>query len=178
MSCSWSEERFEAYLDGTLTPRDRVRVAAHLRGCGACTGMLEELRVVDALLVAPRAVELPPNFTFKTMAEVRAMPAPSVSHVPAIAYVSAYLVAAWLAIGGMFLLAPRVVRALFETAVDSSAAVFRALGSVLHAGARVAHDFGFAPSLIGGAIVVDVVVLAAIAVGVRAVHLRFIRQRS
>ena len=38
--------------------------------------MLDELRVVDALIAAPRHVELPENFTFATMAEVRSLPRP------------------------------------------------------------------------------------------------------
>ncbi len=76
MNCSSSEDRFEEYLDGTLAPAVRVRLRAHLDGCGSCQGMLEELRVVDALIAAPRSVELPENFTFATMAEVRALPRP------------------------------------------------------------------------------------------------------
>lgn len=172
MSCSWSEDRFEAYLDGTLAPRERGRLLTHLRGCGPCTGILEELRVVDALLAVPRHVDLPENFTFATMAEVRTLPRPSVSSVPALAYVASYLFVAWIAIGAGFIFAPNSMRALFETAVDASASMLRTLALLGHAGTRVLDDLGTAPSLFGAAIIVDVAVVTALVLG-----FRFLRPR-
>ena len=165
MSCSSSEALFEAYLDDTLLPARRARLLAHLANCGRCKGVLEELRVVDALIASPRAVELPENFTFATMAEVRSLPRPHVSPAPLYAYLVSYLVASWLLIGAGFLLAPSTLAAFGETALDGSAQLARTFGLVGHAGARALGDFGSLGTLLGAAIVLDVAVVLALVVG-------------
>ena len=172
MSCSSSEELFEAYLDGTLLPAQRARLLAHLAGCGPCKGVLEELRVVDALISSPRHVELPANFTFATMAEVRALPRPHATSAPVYAYLVSYLVAAWLLIGAGFLFAATAMHALGETALDASASLARVFGIVGHAGARVAGDFGALGTVLGAAIVLDVAVVLALVVGFTVVRPR------
>ena len=166
MSCNSSEALFEQYLDDTLLPAQRARLLGHLRTCGRCKGVLDELRVVDALISSPRHVELPENFTFATMAEVWTLPRPQVSTVPVIAYVVAYLVAAWLLIGAGFLLASSALRATGETALDVSAQLVRSFGIVGHAGTRALGDFGSLGTLLGGVIVLDVVVVVMLVVGV------------
>jgi anti-sigma factor RsiW len=155
VNCSSSETLFEAYLDDTLLPAQRARLLAHLNRCGRCKGVLEELRVVDALLACPRAVELPQNFTFATMAEVRALPRPHVSPAPIYAYLIAYLAAAWLLIGAGFLFAWTTIRAFGETAFDVSGQLAHTLGAIGHAGARVLGDFGSLGTFVGAAIVLD-----------------------
>jgi anti-sigma factor RsiW len=172
VSCNSSEDLFEAYLDGTLVPAQRARLLTHLAGCGACKGTLDELRVVDALIASPRHVELPANFTFATMAEVRSLPRPHVSTVPVYAYLVSYLVAAWLLIGAGFLFAATTMRAFGETALDASASVARVFGIVGHAGARIADDFGSLGTLLGAAIVLDVAVVLALVVGFTVVRPR------
>ncbi len=172
MSCSSSEDLFEAYLDGTLLPAQRARLLSHLSGCGACKGTLDELRVVDALISSPRHVELPANFTFATMAEVRSLPRPHVSTVPVYAYLVSYLVAAWLLIGAGFLFASTAMRAFGENALDVSAAFARVFGLIGHAGARVAGDFSALGTLLGAAIVLDVAVVLALVVGFTVVRPR------
>jgi anti-sigma factor RsiW len=172
VSCSSSEDLFEAYLDGTLLPAQRARLLTHLAGCGACKGVLDELRVVDALIASPRHVELPANFTFATMAEVRSLPRPEVSSVPVYAYLVSYLVAAWLLIGAGFLFASTAMRAFGETALDASASLARVFGIVGHAGARVAADFGALGTVLGAAIVLDVAVVLALVVGFAVVRPR------
>ncbi len=173
MSCSSSEALFERYLDDTLLPAQRARLLAHLNRCGRCKGVLDELRVVDALLAAPRAVELPANFTFATMAEVRSLPRPHVSSNRfVLAYVVSYLIAAWLFAGAGFLLAGGVMRALGETALDGSAQVIRTFGALGHAGARVAGDFGSLTTFVGAAIVIDVAFVLALVVGFAVVRPR------
>ena len=54
-------ERLSPYMDGELSPAERAQVDAHLRGCAACAGHLEELRAVEA---AARALPLqvPPGY--------------------------------------------------------------------------------------------------------------------
>jgi anti-sigma factor RsiW len=172
VSCSSSEELFEAYLDGTLLPAQRARLLAHLATCGPCKGLLDELRVVDALISSPRHVELPANFTFATMAEVRALPRPHGAPVPVYAYLVSYLVAAWLLVGAGFLFASTAMRALGETALDVSASLARAFGIVGHAGARVAGDFGGLGTLLGAAILLDVTVVLALVIGFAVVRPR------
>jgi anti-sigma factor RsiW len=172
VSCSSSEALFEAYLDDTLLPAQRARLLRHLNGCGRCKGVLDELRVVDALLAGPRQVELPPNFTFATMAEVRSLPRPHVSSAPVLAYLVSYLVAAWLLIGAGFLLAASAMRALGETALDASAQAAHGIGAIGAAGARVAGDFGSLPAFLGAAIVLDVAVVLALVVGFAVVRPR------
>ncbi|GAC1580805.1 MAG: hypothetical protein NVS3B7_15580 [Candidatus Elarobacter sp.] len=172
MSCSSSEALFEAYLDDTLAPAQRARLLAHLNGCGACLGILHELRVVDALLAAPRTVELPENFTFATMAEVRSQRRPYVSTAPAYAYLVSYLVAAWLLVGAGFLLAGPTMRALGETALDVSGGFARTFASLGHAGARIAGDFGPLGTMVGAAVALDIVVVLAIVIGFTVVRPR------
>ena len=172
MSCSSSEDLFEAYLDGTLVPAQRARLLSHLAGCGPCKGLLDELRVVDALVSSPRHVELPANFTFATMAEVRSLPRPHVSPVPVYAYLVSYLVAAWLLIGAGFLFASTAMRAFGETALDLSAQLGHTIGSLGHAGARVVGDFGSLGTVLGGAIVLDIAVALALIVGFTVVRPR------
>jgi len=179
VSCSSSEALFEAYLDHTLTPAQRARLLAHLNGCGGCKGMLEELRVVDALLAGPRVVGLPQNFTFATMAEVRSLPRPHVSHAPVFAYMVSYLVAAWLLVGAGFLLASSTLRAVGETILDVTREVLRTLGSLGHAGTRLAGDFGSLGTFVGAAVVLDIAVAVALIVGIAVIRPRLAeRQRS
>ncbi|HWT06789.1 MAG TPA: zf-HC2 domain-containing protein [Xanthomonadales bacterium] len=172
MSCSSSEHLFEAYLDGTLLPAQRARLLAHLAGCGPCKGVLEELRVVDALISSPRHVELPANFTFATMAEVGSLPRPHATSAPVYAYLVSYLVAAWLLIGAGFLFAATAMRAFGETALDASASLVRVFGVVGHAGARLAGDFSALGTLLGAAILLDVAVVLALVVGFTVVRPR------
>jgi anti-sigma factor RsiW len=172
VNCSSCETRFEEYLDGTLAPALRARLRAHLAACGGCQGVLEELRVVEALIAAPRAVELPENFTFATMAEVRALPRPHGSPAPVVAYFVSYLVAAWLLIGAGFLLSGRTMRAFGETALDLAGSLTRSLGAVGHAGGRMLGDFGGIGTVIGTALVLDLAVVAVLVAGFAVVRPR------
>jgi len=166
VSCSSSEALFEAYLDRTLTPVRRASLAAHLRSCGRCTGVLEELRVVDALLAAPSPTELPPNFTFATMAEVRSLGRPRASAPPVAAYLVCYLVAAWLLIGAAFLVETASMHALGETALDVSRELTRALGTLGHASTRLIDDFGSVGALVEIVLALNVTLALAAVVGV------------
>jgi anti-sigma factor RsiW len=172
VSCSSCEALFEGYLDHTLLPAQRARLLSHLSGCGRCKGVLDELRVVDALLASPREVELPQNFTFATMAEVRALPRPHVSTAPVYAYLVSYLVAAWLLIGAGFLLAGSGMRAFGETALDTSALLVRTFGGVGHAGARIFDHLGSLGTFLGAALAFDAAVALALVVGFTVVRPR------
>jgi anti-sigma factor RsiW len=101
MRCSSSEKLFDGLLDGTLTGTQRRNVDVHLEACARCTSVLEELRVIDALLLTPRMLEPAPNFTQKAMAEIRTMPAPKAAapRLPLWMAFGMYLFASWLGIG-------------------------------------------------------------------------------
>jgi anti-sigma factor RsiW len=172
VSCNSSEALFEGYLDNTLTPAERARLLTHLRSCGSCKGVLEELRAVDALLTSPRTVSLPQNFTFATMAEVGTLPRPCVSQAPLLAYLVSYLVAAWLLIGAGFLLASSTLRVFGETAVDLSRELIRTFGSLGHAGSRLAGDFGTLGAFVGAAVVLDIAVAATLFVAIAVIRPR------
>ncbi|MGH7709242.1 MAG: zf-HC2 domain-containing protein [Vulcanimicrobiaceae bacterium] len=165
MHCSSCERRFAAHVDGTLAPAERIRVAAHLDGCRPCRSLYEQLAAVEAALVHPRPFEPAPNFTFKTMAEVRAIPAPAVRREPLVAVAGAYLAFAWTIIALAFMLGGANARAMLAFLDLSAARMHAAFGGLAHASA---HLFGGATSSVTTAVAiilfVDGVALAAMAV--------------
>ncbi len=174
MNCSWCEERFERFLDGLLTAGERARLLGHVDRCAQCGGLLEELRVVDALLLEPRSVELPPNFTVATMADVHAMPLPHARRAPIAASLVAYTVAAWALAGAAVLIAPSAVLAAGENAVAAAGTVFAALGGLGHVFVHLG-DRGTMTSwstVAGGVVVADGLVLVAVASALRAARPR------
>jgi anti-sigma factor RsiW len=139
MRCSFSEAHLDEYVDGTLDARDRARVAQHLADCPACTALLEEFRVIDALLLTPRSLEPLPNFTFKVMAEVRALPQPRAHHLPTLAVLGTYVVFAWTAIGAMLVFARPAALAMLATLRDGFVAASAAVLALANA---TEHVFG------------------------------------
>lgn len=105
MRCSSCEPLFDRYLEGTLTAREMSGIASHVRGCGGCARLLEELKVVDALLLTTNVPELPANFTFAVMAETISLPAPKPHRQRVWTFIAVYLAAAWIVAGAMFLAA-------------------------------------------------------------------------
>jgi anti-sigma factor RsiW len=95
--CSSCEPLLDRYLEGTLKPREMIAVSAHLKNCESCRELLEELKVVDGLLATTGLPELPQNFTFAVMAEVRTLPAPRARQHPVWSFLALYSVAAWVA---------------------------------------------------------------------------------
>jgi anti-sigma factor RsiW len=169
VTCSWSEERFERFLDGELGPAERAHFVAHVDACDPCRSLLEELRVVDALLLQPRAIDPAPNFTFKTMAEVRALPQPAARRDRLPAYLVCYVVAAWLLIGAGFVLAPQTMHALSETALDVARTVAVALGGVWHVAIHLGDRGELASwtTFAGGIVLVDLMLVIAIVASAR-----------
>jgi len=100
--CSSCELLLDRYVEGTLTPREMARVGTHLRACSHCASLLAELRVVDALLATTKPVELAPNFTFAVMAEAASVPIHATRRLSLWAVLSFYLIAAWLALSGIY----------------------------------------------------------------------------
>jgi anti-sigma factor RsiW len=173
VTCSSSEALFEAYLGGTLIATQRARLLRHVNRCGRCKGVLEELRVVEALLASCTAPQLSANFTFATMAEVRSLPQPRAAAVtPIAAYLAAYLSTAWLVIGVGFLFAWPAMRALGDAAFDVSAQFGRTVVAFADPGARLIADLGAASLAVGGVAVADVVLLVTLITGIAIVRPR------
>lgn len=166
MRCSSSRELFEALIDGALTARTHAAVEAHLDRCTECTALLEELRVVDALLLRPSKIELPPNFTQRAMAEIRALPAPRPSRSRLFIFLGAYLALSWLGFGAALLFAGTQTRAILSALVSSATAELAALGGVVHAALH-----GLWPAVSGltelsaGALLLDILVAGILAYG-------------
>jgi anti-sigma factor RsiW len=163
--CSSCEPLIDRYIEGTLSARHMVDVAAHLRNCENCRALLDELKAVDGLLFTTRVPELPQNFTFAVMAEVNSIPAPRARQHPVWSFLALYSAAAWVAaVAGI---------AISGT---SPAAVFGFIASFLtHAGlvssaaaASVSRGFSHTiPTLAAfsvGVLVLDVAIAAAFAV--------------
>jgi hypothetical protein len=166
VTCSWCEERFERFLDDTLTAGERARLLAHVDGCDACRELFEELRVVDALLLEPRTVELPADFTFATMADVRTLPAPRTQRAPIAATLVSYTVAAWSLAGAAVLIAPDEVRSAGRDAWAVAATVLGAFAGLQHAWTTVA----------GGVVIADGIALVAAAAALRVVRPRIVER--
>jgi anti-sigma factor RsiW len=167
MRCSTSEALFDGRLEGTLTALQRTRLDAHLERCDRCSAVLEELRVIDALLLRPRALEPAPNFTFKMMAEIRAMPKPQRMRARWPWMFALYLALSWLAIGAWFAVGRP----------DGHAALALAAGSLQHlaaAAAGVTRAIG-SPT-VAGVVSLVLVADAVLFSGLLYVHARFARR--
>lgn len=97
MRCSSCEPLLARYWERTLDPRQAARVQAHLRTCHHCTKLLDEIKVVDALLVTTNAPELPADFTAAVM-HATTTPRPQRSHALLWTSIAAYVVLAWMVI--------------------------------------------------------------------------------
>ena len=167
MRCSTSEALFDGRLEGTLTLRERVRLDAHLDGCDRCRAVLEELRVIDALLLTPRALEPAPNFTFKMMAEIRTMPMPQRMRATWPWMFALYLALSWLAIGAWFAVGRP----------DGHAALALAAGSLQHlAGAAAGVTRAIGSPTVAGVVALVLVADAVLFSAILYVHARFARR--
>jgi anti-sigma factor RsiW len=169
VTCSWHEERFERFLDGDLSDGERARLLAHVDGCAGCRGLLEELRVVDGLLLAPRGVELPPDFTVAMMADVQALPLPCAQRAPITATLVAYIVGSWSLVGASFLIAPNHTLALAKSALGTGTTVLGAMSGLGHVFTRLGNrgDVSSWTTIAGGIIIADALVLVSVAVALR-----------
>jgi predicted anti-sigma-YlaC factor YlaD len=93
--CSSCEPLLDAYLEAALRPRDTLTVAAHLRDCSGCSGLLSELRVVDALLATARPPEVAADITPAVVSATHATP-PDMPRRPPLGFaLLLYLAIAW-----------------------------------------------------------------------------------
>lgn len=163
MRCSFSEANLDAYVEGTLGAGARARVDAHVAECAGCAALLEEFRVIDALLITPRTLEPAPNFTFRVMADVRSVPLPRPHRSPALAVLGTYVLFAWVTIGAFAIFAHAAavatLAALGATLVRVGTAFGTVAGAVGHVFGRQAFDVTTAMSAM---LALDVVAAAAI----------------
>jgi predicted anti-sigma-YlaC factor YlaD len=167
MRCSYFEPLLDPFIDGELTSIERARVIAHVDTCDHCRGLLEELRVVDALLIVPRQLEPAPNFTFRAMAEIRPLPVPHVHRTPALGVVAAYLVFAWLVIGAWFVVGGDTARATLGFFASLGARYGRDIAAL---GPETARLFGHATPNVGVAMGAILAFDALLAVGFAIVY--------
>ncbi|HEY3081141.1 MAG TPA: zf-HC2 domain-containing protein [Chloroflexota bacterium] len=59
LTCQELVELITEYLEGTLPPRERARFEAHLEGCSACRGYLDQMRRTIRTLGRLREEDLP-----------------------------------------------------------------------------------------------------------------------
>lgn len=161
MRCDSSEEHFEELLEGTLAPRLHKEVLAHLEVCSNCSSVLEELRVIDALLLTPRQLEPAGNFTFATMAEVRALPAPAVRRPPVLKWITAYLIGSWALLAAALLPNAAAARAVAGMTLDQIRRIAAGIDTLAQhlAGGHV--GFGYVTTLVLAMLVLDVALAAA-----------------
>ncbi|HEY8322771.1 MAG TPA: zf-HC2 domain-containing protein [Candidatus Baltobacteraceae bacterium] len=163
MRCSSCEPLLADYLEGTLRARRMAVVARHVHGCAGCTALVEELKVVDALLATATVPSLPENFTFAVMAHARSMPVPVRRLMPVWMAVGAYLLAVWLLAGGWFLLRGTGAIAAVERALAPFGSGLIALADAgLGAGHALAPDPIAVGAIVGGVLLLDVLALAGL----------------
>jgi anti-sigma factor RsiW len=98
MHCSSCEPVLDRYLEGTLSPRKTADVGAHLASCESCRALLDEVKIVDALLFTAAPASLPHNFTFAVMAHVQDLPAVRAPGHRLWSFLALYSAAAWVAL--------------------------------------------------------------------------------
>jgi anti-sigma factor RsiW len=161
MRCSSCEPLLDGYIEGLATPPVRARIEAHVAECRNCRDLLEELRVIDALLLQPRRIELAPNFTFAVMAEVRSQPPPHVPATPGIALFGAYLAFAWSAIAVWFFVGGSAAQATLAFLAATALRFGAALAALAGSGGNLFGHATFGVSAAMGLILVLDIVLAA-----------------
>ena len=98
MHCSSCEPVLDRFLEGTLPPRRMADIAAHVKTCAHCRALLDEVKVVDALLFTTQVPDLPHNFTFAVMADVKTMPPVRAPGHRVWSFLALYSAAAWVAL--------------------------------------------------------------------------------
>lgn len=177
MRCSSFEPSLTDFVEGALGPAEHARVLSHTDECDGCRALLQELRVIDALLLTPRQLDPAPNFTIKTMVEVRALATPRIRRTPALGVVVTYLafawtiIGAWLAFGG---------GAAHETLASAGALLTRYGIDLAALAAMTLQLFGHSTlgvtALMGMVVVLDVVAGVMLAVLYTAVRPRLAKR--
>ncbi len=172
MRCSSCEPLLDRYIEGTLPPLKMRAMREHVQACSACAALLDELRVVDALLATTRDAELAPNFTFAVMAEVRTTPRFVRRTMPLWGYLSIYLASAWIVLCAIAL----ALRGNLGWASPFASAVRADIANAVGALGGVVHSLGggtpIAVAVTSGILAVDAVLAVGFIYAYRTLHPR------
>ncbi len=126
------------------------------------------------MLLEPRTVELPPNFTHATMADVHAMPLPCAHRAPIAASLIAYVVGAWSLAGAALLIAPNAVLTAGKNTLLVAGTVLAAFGGLGHVFVHLGDrgDVSSWTTVAGGVVIADGFVLVAVVAALRAARPR------
>jgi anti-sigma factor RsiW len=160
--CCSFELLLDRYVEGTLPPRTMVEISTHLRSCPICQRLVTELRVVDALLATTKAVEIAPNFTFAVMAETRSIRLSPARPPMVWAWLSFYLVAAWLVTSGAIGIFHYRVPMLFTDLASARVSLVQFLAAAGAASHAVSTVTPVAVALVTIALLMDAMLALAI----------------
>ncbi len=102
MRCSSFEPFLDHFVEGALRPRQMRSLTDHLESCRHCRALVDELKVIDAMLATTPSSEPATDFTHAVMAGIRPMPVPRKPKHPAARFVALYVAVAW-AVGILWL---------------------------------------------------------------------------
>ncbi|HLY03747.1 MAG TPA: hypothetical protein VKR56_14780 [Candidatus Cybelea sp.] len=164
MRCCSCEPLLDDYLEATLSRRQMRDVALHLGSCPACSPLLEELRVVDALLATARSPgRVGSGFTAAVVSATAASPPHPARRIALWLPLLAYLLAAW-ALLAFAALDAHGLAGLFEQLAVWGKGGFAAIAAGLRA---VAPAAGVAAAAVTGVLLVDLLLLAGTVYGYR-----------
>jgi hypothetical protein len=164
MRCSSCEPLLDDYLEASLSRRQMRDVALHLQSCPTCGALLEELRVVDALLTTARSPGgVSSDFTATVVSATAAAPLRPNRRMGLWLPLLAYLGVAW-ALLAFLALDAHGVAGLFARLGAWAAGGLAALAAGLRA---VAPATGVAAAAVTGVLLVDLLLLAGIIYGYR-----------
>lgn len=164
MRCSSCEPLLDAYLEGILPARRARAVAAHVERCAGCSALLDELRVIDALLTTARPPGVGADFTASVVSAASATPQRAPRRIPLGPALLLYVAAAW----ALAIVAAVKVPGLIGAAVAGTAGAARdaeALGAALRTFAPAAPLAAAAVTFI---LLLDVLLAAGLFYGYRA----------
>lgn len=139
MRCSSCEPLLDQYAQRELAPRALSAVAEHVRACRSCASLYEELRSIDGLLLTAKRSELPVNFTFAAMAEVRGLPAPRTRGLPFLVALAFYVACVWIVVvampaflhGGNAALSAAISHLSLGSGWEALTGILRAIGPIV-----------------------------------------------
>jgi len=159
MRCSSCEPLLDDYLEATLSRRQMRDVALHLQSCHACNALLEELRVVDALLTTARSPgRVSSGFTAAVVSATEAAPLRPSTRITLWVPLLAYLVVAW-ALLALAAFDAHGVAGLVARLAAWGEGGFAAIAAGLRA---VGPETGVAAAAVTGVLLVDLLLLALI----------------
>jgi anti-sigma factor RsiW len=167
MRCSSCEPLLDAYLEGMLPARKARLVNAHLRACKECSALLEELRIVDALLATAHPPAMAPGFTAAVVSATSAAQPAAPRRIPIWIAFILYLGAAW-ALVAVAVRSHELAR-LAGALLDGSHRDLAAFDAAVRA---VAPATPLAAAAVTGVLLIDLLLFCAIFYGYRRLRLR------